>query len=451
MKLTFIGAASTVTGSKHLLEIDNLKILIDCGLYQGIKNYRTRNWQSLPFDIAQLDAVLLTHAHIDHSGYIPLLYKQGFRGPIFCSHDTLKLCEVLLPDAGFLQEEDAKYANKKKFSKHSPAEPLYTLNDAKKSLSLFVPLDYHHLVEVLPNVEIKLKPNGHILGASSIELNARRKTLVFSGDVGRQDDPIMYPPEAIAPCDLLVVEATYGDRRHVAIDTKQILADAINDTFKRGGIFLMPSFAVGRAQLILHLIAELKQEQRIPNVPVYLNSPMAIKVTDLYEKAHKHHKLTKEQCQAIDDMTEFVKTQEESELLNSRHLPCIIVSASGMASGGRVLHHLKSLLPDDKHTVAFLGFQAAGTRGEALVNGAERVKIHGEYVEVRENILHLDSLSAHGDYQDILNWLQQAKSLPKQIYINHGEVSACEAMRCHIKEQLGIDAKVAEYLECVKL
>ena len=213
----------------------------------------------------------------------------------------------------------------------------------------------------------------------------------------------------------------------------------------------MPSFAVGRAQLILHLIADLKKEQRIPNVPVYLNSPMAIKVTDIYEKAHKHHKLTKEQCQAIDDMTEFVKTQEESELLNSCHLPCIIVSASGMASGGRVLHHLKSLLPDDKHTVAFLGFQAAGTRGEALVNGAERVKIHGEYVEVRANILHLDSLSAHGDYQDILNWLQQAKSLPKQIYINHGEVSACEAMRCHIKEQLGIDAKVVEYLERVKL
>ena len=237
MKLTFIGAASTVTGSTHLLEIDNLKILIDCGLYQGIKNYRTRNWQSLPFDIAQLDAVLLTHAHIDHSGYIPLLYKQGFRGPIFCSHDTLKLCEVLLPDAGFLQEEDAKYPNKKKFSKHSPAEPLYTLNDAKKSLSLFVPLDYHHLVEVIPNVEIKLKPNGHILGASSIELNAQRKTLVFSGDVGRQGDPIMYPPEAIAPCDLLEVEATYGDRRHIAIDTKQILADAINDTFKRGGFF----------------------------------------------------------------------------------------------------------------------------------------------------------------------------------------------------------------------
>ena len=451
MKLTFIGAASTVTGSKHLLEVNNLKILIDCGLYQGIKNYRTRNWQALPFDVTKLDAVLLTHAHIDHSGYIPLLYKQGFRGPIFCSHETLKLCEVLMPDAGFLQEEDAKYANKKRFSKHSPAEPLYTLNDAKKSLSLFVPLDFQHNVEILPNITINLKPNGHILGSSSIELNAKSKTLVFSGDVGRQDDPIMYPPEPISPCDLLVVEATYGDRRHTATDTKQILADAINDTFKRGGIFLMPSFAVGRAQLILHLIAELKREQRIPNVPVYLNSPMAIKVTDLYEKAHKHHKLTKEQCQAIDDMTEFVKTQEESEMLNSRNLPCIIVSASGMASGGRVLHHLKSLLPDDKHTVAFLGFQAAGTRGEALINGAERIKIHGEYIDVKANVLNLDSLSAHGDYQDILNWLQQGEALPKQIYINHGEVSACDAMRCHIKEQLGIDAKVAEYLEQVAL
>ena len=451
MKLTFLGATSTVTGSKQLLQANGKRLLIDCGLYQGIKNHRNKNWQPLPVDAKSIDAVFLTHAHIDHSGYIPLLYKQGFRGPIFCSYETFKLCEVLLPDAGFLQEEDAKYANHKRFSKQHPAEPLYTLLDAKKSLELFTPLSFFEQYEVLPDIFVNYRPNGHILGSSSIELKAEKKTIIFSGDIGRQDDIMMYPPVPLPSSDVMVIEATYGDRKHLPVDAKQLLAESINDTFKRGGIFLMPAFAVGRAQLILHLIAELKHEKRIPNVPVYLNSPMAIKVTELYAKSHKHHKLTKEQCQAIDEMTEFVKTQEDSIALNRRHLPCIIVSASGMASGGRVLHHLKSLLPNDKNTVAFLGFQAAGTRGEALVKGAERIKMHGEYIDVKANILHLDCLSAHGDYQDILFWLKQSKQLPKHIFINHGESSACESMRAHIKEQFGIDAKVAEYLEEVTL
>ncbi len=451
MEITFIGATGTVTGSKHLVTVNNKKILIDCGLYQGIKNYRTRNWQTLPIDVHDIDAVVLTHAHIDHSGYLPLLYKQGYRGPVYCSQETIKLCEVLLPDAGFLQEEDAKYANHKNFSRHHPAEPLYTLMDAKKSLSLFVPIDLDRKTEILPNIYIHLRYAGHILGATSVEVFHRGKNVIFSGDVGRFNDIMMYPPAPLPNCDLLVVEATYGERAHQAIDIEQQLADAINATLKRGGIFLIPAFAVGRAQLVLHLIEVLKRKQKIPNIPVYLNSPMAITVTDLYAKAHKQHKLSKEDCVAIDKMTEYVKTMEQSIELNSRNLPSIIVSASGMASGGRVLHHLKTLLKEDKNTIAFIGFQAPGTRGDALVNGAERIKLHGEYITTRANIINLDSLSAHGDYHDILRWIGEAKQKPKKIIINHGEPLACDAMRKHIGETFSIDASVAEYLQQVSI
>lgn len=445
MEVTFIGATGTVTGSKHLVEIGDKCILVDCGLYQGIKHYRQRNWQALPKAATHIDAVILTHAHIDHSGYLPLLYKQGFRGPVFCSHETMKLCEVLLPDAGYLQEEDAKYANHKRFSKHHPAEPLYTLEDAKKSLSLLVPLDCNHDIEILPEVYLHLRFAGHILGATSVEIKHQQKNIIFSGDIGRHDDIMMYPPEPIPGCNLLVVEATYGDRLHQPSDIESRLASEINATLKRGGIFLIPAFAVGRAQLILHLIEKLKRTNKIPNIPVYLNSPMAIEVTGIYGKAHKQHKLTKEDCQAIDNMTEFVKTLEQSLALNARTLPAIIVSASGMASGGRVLHHLHHLLNDDKHTVAFIGYQAPGTRGDALTHGAERIKLHGQYINVRANILNLDNLSAHGDYQDTLTWLKNAKDLPKQVYINHGEIMACEALRKHLQESLNIEASVAEY------
>ena len=451
MQLTFLGAAGTVTGSKYLLQANNKNILIDCGLYQGVKNFRERNWAQLPFDIKEIDAVVLTHAHIDHSGYLPVLYKQGYRGAIFSSFGSFKLCEILLPDAGYLQEEDAKYANDKRFSKHHPAQPLYTVEDAKACLNLFVPTEFHHKTEIAEGVFLTLRHAGHILGASTVEIATQHQSIIFSGDVGRHDDTIMHSPEPLPACDTLVVESTYGDRRHQTFDSESLLADAINDTLKRGGCFLMPAFAVGRAQLMLHLIQTLKAAGRIPNVPVYLNSPMAIKATSVYNHFHQEHKLTSEQCTAIDEGTQYVKTMEESTLLISKVMPAIIISASGMATGGRVLHHLKSLLPDDKHTIAFLGYQAAGTRGEALINGATRIKLHGEYVPVRAKILNLDCFSAHGDYQDIINWLKQAQVLPKKIFITHGEPKASDVMRCHLKEQLGVEATVAEYLQQVQL
>lgn len=451
MQLRFLGAAGTVTGSKYLLNINNKTILVDSGLYQGVKNYRERNWAKLPIDESQIDAIVLTHAHIDHSGYLPVLYRNGYRGAIFCSHGTFKLCEILLPDAGYLQEEDAKYANDNRFSKHHPAEPLYTVDDAKACLNLFTPVDFHQHTEIADGVFLTLRHAGHILGASTVELGNQQDNIIFSGDLGRHDDIIMRAPEPIPACNTLVVESTYGDRRHHPIDSLEFLANAINATLKRGGIFLMPAFAVGRAQLMLHLIQELKQAALIPNIPVYLNSPMAIKATSVYNHFNKEHKLTPEQCKAIDDGTEYVKTMEQSTLLISKVMPAIIISASGMATGGRVLHHLKNLLPNDKNTIAFLGFQAAGTRGEALVNGATRIKLHGEYVPVKAEILALDNFSAHGDYQDIIDWLKQAEQLPKKIFITHGEPTASDAMRCHLKEQLGIDACVAEYLQEVEL
>ena len=453
MKLQFLGAAGTVTGSKYYLTIGNKKLLIDCGLYQGVKNYRLRNWQPLPFDPADLDAVILTHAHIDHSGYLPVLMKCGFKGPVYCSPATRDLCKVLLPDSGFLHEEDARFAQKHRFSKHQPALPLYTQEDAIASLKLFHSIAFNTEFEVAPGIAVKLRPTGHILGAASVEVRHGGRNIIFSGDVGRQEDLMMYPPAPLPQCDYLVVESTYGNRCHTPIDPVDGLATLVNRTIKRGGSLLLPAFAVGRAQLILLLLHQLRLQGQIPDVPVYLNSPMAIKATEIYARHHKLHKLTGEQCRAIDEATHYVKTVEESIALNNRQYPGIIISASGMASGGRVLHHLKAMAPDHHHSIAFLGFQAPGTRGDAMLNGASQIKIHGQYVPIKAEVTRLENLSAHGDYQDIITWLQQGQmtSAPRQVFVTHGEPLAADSMRCQLRDQLGWPARVAEYQEVVTL
>ena len=450
-QVQFIGATGTVTGSKYLVKYDRYKILIDCGLFQGVKNIRRRNWNELPFPASAIDAVLLTHAHIDHSGFLPALMKDGFHGTVYCSEATHALCKVLLPDAGYLQEEDAKYANKKKFSKHEPAEPLYTEDDARKVLKLFKHLEQGATLELPGGMKATFTPTGHILGACAIRLEYQGTSITFSGDVGRSNDRIMYPPQPLAATDYLVVESTYGDRLHEEIDAEAAIADIVNRTANRGGIVLMPAFAVGRAQLVLHILQKLRAENRIPTMPVYLNSPMAISATHIFFDRADLHKLTREDCKHMDDMTTYIKTVEESIELNARKFPSIIISASGMASGGRVLHHLKSLVSDPKNSVLFLGYQAAGTRGDALTHGTDHIKIHGQYFPVKAEIANLSALSSHGDYQEISQWLKKMPGKPKKVFITHGEACAADAMRLHLKDEFGWDVEVPEYLDIAVL
>lgn len=437
MKIKFLGGAGTVTGSKYLITHNNQRILVDCGLYQGVKKLRLRNWKPFPVDPKTINAVVLTHAHIDHSGYVPALRKKGFKGPVYCTQGTYDLCKILLPDSGFLQEEDARYANKKKFSRHNPAMPLYTEKDAIESLKLFKPVHYHKTIEVAHHIQATFTPVGHILGSSAVQITAGGKTITFSGDVGRSEDLVMRSPEPLQSTDYLVVESTYGNRTHDETDPFEFFKEVINKTMERGGIVLFPSFAVGRAQTILYIIQLLKERNEIPDVPVFLNSPMAISATETYCRHHKEHRLTKEECSKIDKGTHFVRTPEESIELNKRKYPSIIISASGMASGGRVLHHLKTLLPNHRNSVVFVGFQAPGTRGDAMVNGAQQVKIHGAYHPVRAEVCNLDSLSAHGDYNEIVGWLDQSEIAPKRVFVTHGEPAASDNMRLKLEEKFG--------------
>lgn len=451
MKLQFLGAAQTVTGSKYLVSVNGSRILVDCGLYQGVKNLRQRNRSELSIKPDEIDAVVLTHAHIDHSGYLPALYRQGYRGPIYCSSATLQLCKVLLPDAGYLQEEDARYASRKRFSKHANPEPLFTIEDAEHVLGQFRALDCDEPHVVAKGVEATLRPAGHILGACSVTLNDGQRKLTFSGDLGRPDDMIMMPPEPLQPTDYLVVESTYGDRRHEKTDPMEHLATIIDNTIHRGGVVLIPAFAVGRAQLMLHMIARLRQQNRISNIPVYLNSPMAIKATEIFCRFHREHRLSGEACELIDDMTTYVRTVEESIALVKQKFPSVIISASGMASGGRVLHHMKSLIGDHRNSIVFVGFQAPGTRGSALMNGADKIKIHGTYLPVRAEIHDLGALSAHADGDELIAWMGGLDVPPKQTFITHGEPAAADMMRVRIRDELGWSCRVPEYLDEVFL
>ncbi|WP_328185928.1 MBL fold metallo-hydrolase [Marinobacter sp. OP 3.4] len=453
MKLRFLGGVGTVTGSRYLLSDDRHRVLVDCGMYQGVKTLRRRNWAPFQVDPRTIDAVVLTHAHIDHTGYLPALVKQGFRGTIHCTRATHELCKVLLPDAGFLQEEDARYAHRKKFSRHENPEPLFTEKDAYEALKYFESRHYHESFEPVPGFSVTFTPAGHILGSACVHVThtGHRRTVVFSGDLGRQDDLIMRPPEPIDHADVLVCESTYGDRRHADTDPEKALTDIISQTAGRGGVVLMPAFAVGRAQMLLYLVHKLMAEGRIPKLPVYLNSPMAIRATEIFCRHHKEHRLSQTQCELIDENTVFVRSVEESIELTGRKFPAVIISASGMASGGRVLHHLKTLLPNPRNSIVFAGFQAPGTRGDAMVNGAESVKIHGEYWPVKAQIHNLDSLSAHGDYEEILTWLEKGSLKPERVYVTHGEMVAADVMRKHIRERLGWHAEVPELFEEVDI
>ncbi len=452
MKLTFLGATKTVTGSKYLLEYAGKKILIDCGLFQGYKELRLKNWAKLPVDPKTIDAVILTHAHIDHSGYLPLLVKNGFKGDIYCSDATYDLCKILLPDSGYLQEEDAFRANKYSYSKHHPALPLYTKKDAEDSLKFFKAVDFAKTIEFDKNISFVLNQSGHILGSAFISLFFDGKKIVFSGDLGRLNDPILRSPVKLHDTDYLLIESTYGDRLHEKTDPIEIIGKIIMETVQKGGSILIPAFAVGRSQSIMHYIYKLKESGSIPDLPVFLDSPMAISASKLLCKHNREVKLSEELCDRVCDTVVYTKEVEESKRITAMTKPRIIISASGMATGGRVLHHMKNMITDSKNTILFAGFQAGGTRGDRLLKGEKQIKIHGEMHNVNARIESITGTSAHADYEEILQWLGNFKKAPKKTFITHGESEAAKSLKEKIEKQLGWDnVVIPEYLQSENL
>lgn len=444
MKVTFLGAAGSVTGSKYLLELSGRRVLIDCGLFQGVKRLRERNWQPLPFDPRSLDAVLLTHAHIDHSGYLPVLVRAGYAGPIYCTDATRRLLSLMLPDAARLQEEEAQYANRHKFSKHSPALPLYTEADARAALERLHPVALPSDVALFPDMQLRFSRAGHLLGAASIRLESRDERILFSGDLGRTHDPLMRPPAPPSAADWVVIESTYGDRLHSQIDPETELSALLVRALARGGVVIVPTFAIGRAQLLLHVIGRLRGKGAIPHVPVYLNSPMAEDATPLYQDYPGEHRLSSEELAAMAGIAHFVRSVEESKALNERSGPMIILSASGMATGGRVLHHLKAFAPDPRNLILFTGFQAMGTRGAAMLGGAESIKCLGEWVPVRAEVLQLHGTSSHADYRELIGWLAASPAVPRRVFVTHGEPAAADALRQHLRRALALEVTVPE-------
>lgn len=452
MQIQFLGATQTVTGSMTLVTWKNKKILVDCGLYQGLKELRLRNWAKPEFDPAEIHAVVLTHAHIDHSGYIPLLVKKGFTGKIYSTQGTFDLCKILLPDAGYLQEEEARYANNKKFSKHNPAEPLFTYEDAIESLKRFESVPEHQELLICEGLKFFFKSAGHIVGAASVHFKFDGKSLVFSGDIGRSQDVVMLPPEPIGDVDYLIMESTYGNRKHPPQDPTDVLMEITAKTLRRGGVLVIPAFAVGRAQAVLHLLLGLRKAKKIPNVPIYLNSPMAQKATSVFCDHLDEHRLSEKQCHDLCQEIICVQTPEESRALNEKNEPMVIVSASGMATGGRVVHHIRAFGPHEKNTILFAGFQAAGTRGAAMLAGADEIKIHGEYHPIRAEIAHIDGLSAHADASELLDWVKTSNNIPKKVFLLHGEPNSQDALRVRLKHEFpSVSVAIPKFKDVVDL
>lgn len=436
MKIGFWGAAGTVTGSRFLLDGSKGRVLIDCGMFQGGKQIRRRNWEPFPADPASINAVVLTHAHIDHSGFLPAFVRDGFSGPIYCTPATAELLELLLRDSAHLQEEEARYANKKKSSRHAPAKPLFTIEDTEAALKLIEVRKFGAPFSPAPGFEVSYSRAGHILGAASVRVVENGVSLLVSGDLGQDGDLVMHAPDSPPSADYVLIESTYGDRLHVKDDPFVAIEQVVNKTIANGGSVLFPAFAVGRSQVLMHILAELRHQERIPNVPIYVNSPMATDVTDMYLRYASEHNLTDEQCSRIWSGIEFVQTIEQSKELTSSNEPKIIISASGMATGGRVLHHLIAMLPHSQNSVIFAGHQVEGTRGFLLVNGAKQIRIYGDDVNVFANIVHMEELSAHADRDELICWLSKLSNKPKKIFVIHGEPEASRSVQNIVQGKL---------------
>ena len=450
--LTFLGAASTVTGSKYLVRHNGRSLLVDCGLFQGYKLLRERNWQPLPVAPAAIDAVLLTHAHLDHSGYLPLLARDGFAGAVHCTAATRELCAILLPDSGHLQEEDAAYLNRHRLSRHEPALPLYTRQDALHSLRLLQVHDWHQPFEPLPGWRARFLRAGHILGAAFVLLEVGGRRILFSGDLGRPDDRLMHAPEPPPEADVVLIESTYGNRTHPESDLLEDIAVPLSRLAARGGVAVVPVFAVGRAQTVLHAIAQLKQRGRLPaSLPVYLDSPMAVDTTELFARHPQDHRLTRAELVAMARCTTLVRSVEESKALARLHGPRVILSASGMATGGRVLHHLALYAGDHRNMIILTGHQAGGTRGARIAAGEKSIRIHARAVEIRAEVVQLASASAHADGAQTLAWLAQLARAPRRVFAVHGEIDAADALRQAITHGLHWPAQVPEHGATVEI
>jgi metallo-beta-lactamase family protein len=451
MKIGFWGAAGTVTGSRFLLDGAKARVLVDCGIFQGGKVIRKRNWEPFPADPASINAVVLTHAHIDHSGFLPALVRDGFSGPIYCTPATAELVELLLRDSAHLQEEEARYANKKKSSRHVPARPLFTISDAEAAIKLLVVRKFGVMFSPAPGFEVSFSRAGHILGAASVRVVENGVSLLVSGDLGQHGDLVMHEPDSPPEADYILVESTYGDRLHATEDPFEVLEKVITKTIVNGGSVLFPAFAVGRSQVLMHILAELRHQERIPNVPIYLNSPMATDVTDMYLRFASEHNLSDEQCSRIWSGIEFVQTIAESKELTSSSEPKIIISASGMATGGRVLHHLIQMLPHSQNTIVFAGHQVEGTRGFLLVDGMKQIRIYGDDVNVFANIVHMEELSAHADRDELISWLKKSPSKPKKVFVVHGEPDAAASLHQIIRDEMFWTVEIAHHGQIAEL
>jgi metallo-beta-lactamase family protein len=481
VSLTFLGAARTVTGSKYLLDTGTTKVLIDCGLFQGLKELRERNWQDLPFKPSELHAVVLTHAHLDHCGYLPRLVRNGFGGRVYCTAGTRDLCRIVLPDSGRIQEEDAANANKHGYSKHQPALPLYTETDAFRAVSLLQPVGYERPMPVAPGIEVDFINAGHLLGSAYVRVRKDARTILFGGDLGRFGRPVLPDPTFVEEADYLLVESTYGNRVHERDDEGAELAAVVNETLQRGGKIIIPAFAIGRVEELVYWLRRLEEEKRIPVVPVFVDSPMATEALARYTErvneldpelqpeardqkaphdatAHEPRDKRREQareerrlCAFCTERFRVIASPAESRQLTASRMPAIVISSSGMATGGRVLHHLKAALPDSRNTVLMVGYQAEGTRGRRLVDGEREVKIHGQMTPVNARVEQIASMSAHADSQEILRWLGAFKSAPKTSFIVHGEPVAMNALNEQIREKLGWVARMPQLHEVVTL
>jgi metallo-beta-lactamase family protein len=461
-KLHFLGAAGTVTGSKFVLEADGYRVMVDCGLFQGLKELRLRNWEPLPLSPASINDVVLTHAHIDHTGYLPRLVRDGFNGTVYATKATADLLTLMLPDSARIQEEDAAYANRKGFSKHKPALPLYTEADAKAALRLVQGVNYEEPIRLSKFVNASFMQAGHILGSGCVKANVHVPgeapfSVLFSGDLGRYNEPILNDPAPVHETDYLLIESTYGNRTHEKVNPKDRLAEIINDTVARGGKVIIPAFAIGRTQLLVYYLRELEDEQRIPVVPVIVDSPMGASATRFYAKHKQEHDLDMQRL-AEDNRNalathrfKLVHGREGSKGLNALREPAVIISASGMATGGRIMHHLYHNLPNPKNTVVLVGYQAEGTRGRRLQNGEKTLRLLGEEVPVHARIETVGSLSAHADSSEILRWLREFQRPPRKTFIVHGEPEAAAALRALIVQQLGWTVEIPQYQEVVSL
>ncbi len=461
-QIKFLGAAGTVSGSKYLVDTGETRLLVDYGMFQGVKNLRLLNWQPPPVSPPSVDHVLLTHAHIDHSGMLPVLVREGFMGKIWATSVTAELCEISLLDAAHLQEEDARFANKMAFSKHKPALPLFTTQDAERVMPRLRAVSYEESKTLADGTQIRFLDAGHILGSAIVEVNTKNQgkplRLVFSGDLGRYDALILRDPTPVNQADYLLIESTYGDRVHPMESPVEELASIINETARRGGMIVIPSFAVGRTQTLLYLMRDMKLRGTIPDLPVFVDSPMAQQVTEVFcrhiedfdDEAQDAFRKTGK-CPILCPGVQFVHTPEESQKINDMRFPAIIVSASGMATGGRILHHLKYRLPDPRNTVLFVGYQSVGTRGQLLKDGARAIKMHGEMIPVRAQIRSIEAFSGHADSTEIMRWLSGFKEPPKLTFVVHGEEESSKALANAIHRSLGWKTHIPEYLESFSL